>query len=75
VGLIIQKDVLSVTSKGSQLIIFLWLVSSLNNVGSTCLDNLNSKVGLHNQTIKLSWTGGKMSVKLLLVLSEKVSIP
>jgi hypothetical protein len=75
VGLITQKDVFSVTRKGSQLIIYLWLVSSLDNVGSSCLDNLGFKVEHHNQTIKVSWIGGKMSVKLLLVLSEMVSIP
>jgi hypothetical protein len=75
VGLITQKDVLSLTRKGSQLTIYLWLVSSLDNVGSSCLENLRSKVGHHNQTIKVSWIGGKMSVKLLLVLSLKVSIP
>jgi hypothetical protein len=72
-ALITYKDALFVIRKGIQLIIYLWLVSSLGNVNSSCLGNSGYKFWHRSHPIQILWSGGKKSVKLFMVLSEMVS--
>lgn len=72
-ALITRKDALFVIRTGRQLIIYLWLASSLGNVGSSCSSNSACKFWHHNHPIEISWSGGKKSVKLFVILSEMVS--